>query len=65
LSLYETYVSLLLIICCSEYLLLLPSMLDQFLQNKREGIYQLPNGANTGRIGQSGTSAALLCHSFL
>src|ERR1700682_4395561 len=39
-------------------------MLDQFLQSKREGVYQLPNGANTGRIGQSGTSAALLCHSF-
>jgi len=64
LSLYETYVYPLLIICCSEYLLLLPSMLDQFLQSKREGVYQRPNGANTGRIGPSGTSAALLCHSF-
>jgi hypothetical protein len=44
--------------------LLLPSMLDQFLQSKREGVYQLPNGANTGRIGQFGTSAVPLCQSL-
>ena len=39
---------------CSDSLVLLPHMLDQFLQSKRERIYQLPVSANVEAKGLLG-----------